>query len=272
MDWKELFKELKSRIQVGKEIKIILGILLITIVLGFLLQQKSVPTEPESTTPTTLQNISKVPPVYGELSFSGAGVQAGQKFSKPVTGIINLTFDYPNATLVNAKLISKENTTVFEQNTTSSIEIDTSKRTQIKEYPFIKYDYPDGVYTLRITVYNQTGQMMNHSFPIIIEHADTITPSITVTSTRNNEIISGNTTLRVTAVDNKALKSVKWCRNYDCLYESAWDEMERERDNDFKTVWQTSRYADGAYLLRFRAVDAQGNQATVTLSVEVKNT
>lgn len=266
MDWKKLLNELRKNVEIGKEFKIVVGLVILIIVSGVLLTT-TLP-EPEATIP---ENVTQPPlpeGMQGSATMSLQGFDTTE-LQKPLSGKVRIDFNYESAN-VTIKL-TKNNQTFLERTVQKSVEIDFGESESTQTYPFKNYAYPNGAYDLTITAKNQTSTIEERTINIIIKHPDTTTPLISLTNVRNGQTISGNQEIRVQARDDQALRDVKWCRGYECVYEDGWQEMSYEGGSEFTAAWNTLELTNGEYMLKFRATDAEGNKADAKIFLKVNN-
>ena len=82
---------------------------------------------------------------------------------------------------------------------------------------------------------------------------DTEPPSVTLTSPRNNQTVTGNVSITATASDNVAVGRVEFRVNGSLLATDAFA--------PFATTWNASSAASGYYVVEAKAFDTSGNDS-----------
>ena len=127
----------------------------------------------------------------------------------------------------------------------------------------------DGAYVLTAVATDILGNSAT-SVPITINVnntiIDTTSPEVSITSPTNNSNVSGTITVEADATDDINVSSVQFF--LDGI------ELGTEITNSpYSISWNTSLYADGAYMLTATARDSSGNEATSeAIVVNVNNT
>jgi subtilisin family serine protease len=161
-----------------------------------------------------------------------------------VPGIVDVTFVALDATLANASLITDDRAfdvtgeTFFTLNTT---------------------ELPDGVYTIKLSVFDSAGNDAETSITIIIDNTP---PTAAVLSPEEDTFVSGTINVTFSFGDDN-LESATLLLDGKIL-----------SDVTHKTfhLWNTTQAADGNHILTLTVMDKAGNSENIERMVTVDNT
>ncbi|MCM1162243.1 MAG: PKD domain-containing protein, partial [Roseburia sp.] len=117
-------------------------------------------------------------------------------------------------------------------------------------------------YTYQIAAVDRAGNRSELSEPVIwTAEKDTEVPAIHACTIKENEVIGGNPTIKLTASDNVSLKEINL--KYRKVGEFAWEKIgDYEVSGDIyrlETVWDTTGLESGQYEFQAMAIDTTGN-------------
>ena len=93
---------------------------------------------------------------------------------------------------------------------------------------------------------------------------DTTPPTVSITSPKDNAVVSGVVTIKVDASDNSGIAKVEFY-----IGESKVGE---DSSKPYEYSWDTKKTKDGTYVLTVKATDGAGNKNSKSIKVVVKNT
>lgn len=137
------------------------------------------------------------------------------------------------------------------------------------EFNFDTTKVADGAHTLTVRAYDAAGNKVT-SAPVtvtvqnqILPPADTLAPSVSITSPANNSTISGKTksvTINASATDNVGVAKMEVYINGTLT--------NTVMNSTINYTWDTSRLAKGSHTVSVKAYDAKGNVGTAQVVVK----
>ena len=126
-----------------------------------------------------------------------------------------------------------------------------------------------GAYTLRLTVYDDTGTVTQTQ--VTVDYLDATAPSATILEPEGQATVSNLVRIEAESTDSDVL-------HVDLEYQPAsggiWQLMGTDWTRPYSLLWDTTALDSGDYLLRARASDTAGNtdESPATVAVSVDNT
>jgi subtilisin family serine protease len=121
----------------------------------------------------------------------------------------------------------------------------------------------DDSYTVETKAYDAAGNVGSDQISVIVNNADTIPPTATITNPANGSEVSGTVIVMASASDNVGVTKVEFyvdgeLTNTDTISPYNWG-------------WDTTTVADGSHTLEAKAYDAYENVGSDQISVTVSN-
>ncbi len=160
-------------------------------------------------------------------------------------------------------MIKDEDWVVFEKDSTSAyFQFTASLNTT---------NYPDGLIMLSIAAYDAAGNYGEYSFDVYIDNApDTEVPVVKIFAPQNNQIVSGEITLRAKVTDNIGIDHV----NFSIL-DGTWLLLGTDYyaigDNEYSFLLDTKDYPDGIYGIEAAAYDSAANEGYHRVGITIDN-
>ena len=92
---------------------------------------------------------------------------------------------------------------------------------------------------------------------------DTTLPTVSITSPKDNAVVSGVVTIKVDASDSSEITKVEFYVGDSKLGEDS--------SKPYEYSWDTKKMKDGTYVLTAKATDGAGNKNSKSIKVVVKN-
>ena len=125
----------------------------------------------------------------------------------------------------------------------------------------------NGSYDLTSKAYDAAGNVGTSakvSVTVSNMTSDTVAPNTSLTAPSSGATVSGNVTVSATATDNVAVTKVEFYAGATLIG--------TDTTSPYSVVWDSTKVADGSYVLTSKAYDAAGNVGTSpNLTVTVKN-
>ncbi|MEM2174762.1 MAG: Ig-like domain-containing protein, partial [Candidatus Micrarchaeia archaeon] len=119
----------------------------------------------------------------------------------------------------------------------------------------------DGIHTITVKGIDLVGNEKTASIQVKVDNTP---PSVSITSPTNNQIVSGNVTIEVSASDTNGIQRVEFYI----------DNVKVGEDNSspYTYTWNTNQSGDGIHTITVKGIDLVGNEKTASIQVKVDNT
>lgn len=172
-----------------------------------------------------------------------------------VTGTMNLYVHSVDNFDVKSVLLTMNNSTLYTANLPSS---------SLKIVPINTLLYPNGVYTLTLTVTDTSNRTHVTTQNITIANAaDTTPPTVSLTAPLNGLTVSNTITTSATASDNVVVSKVSFYVD-NVLYANV-------ANSPYTVSLNTKNYSNGSHVIKATAFDGQNNQTSSTATVTFSN-
>ncbi len=125
--------------------------------------------------------------------------------------------------------------------------------------------YANGEHVITFLATDTTGTTNMKNATVIVSNDDDIPPEISIIYPEEEEVLSGEVTLKVEATDNEEVQSVQYK-----IGDDGYEDMESIGDDQYETTWDTSLFDDGEYTITFLASDGV-NSEDAHVDIELDN-
>ncbi len=122
----------------------------------------------------------------------------------------------------------------------------------------------NGIYNLGIVAYDRANNIQTDNVVLIIENGDALNASVFITKPSANSVLAGYVELEALAVDNVAIKEVRFLLDDKILGST--------KLYPYRYIFDTTGFPDGAYTITAQAIDYEENVGIETIAVTINNT
>ena len=126
--------------------------------------------------------------------------------------------------------------------------------------------WANGAHSLRVRAFDAAGNTGDDLIDVLVsnKNSDITAPTVNITAPTNNQIVSGNVGITVTATDNVGVSFVEF------FVDGVW--IGADTSSPFTQTWDSRIVSNGIHQIMAVAEDTSGNRSSKTINVQVNNT
>ncbi len=130
-------------------------------------------------------------------------------------------------------------------------------------YSWNTTSWSDGIYTLKIKVYDSDNLSSEQTFTVFIDNVDS-PPSVNIASLQNGTTVQGTINIQVTASDDRGISKIELYIDNNLIYQQT-------STTSISYLLDTTSYSDSTHIIKAIAYDTSNQQTTTQVTVYFDN-